>query len=353
MIPALSRGLWVAVVGAGVALTIFGQVSLESNNRLATDQNPMAIRRAAYGKMLARLSETTVDRVWHLGIEQVAPHDHGPGGHDHGHSRGDHGHSRGDHGHSRGDHGHSRGDHGHAPGTLVHARDSHDDPTPHRHSQQRDEPASIDDALPVNDEDPPADVATNSANEQGLDRLKGYLQGMKLAKYARTNPYSLSTAHRAQVAQDIQQMLLRSYNMDPTHYGAYSSYHLFLTTHEFGGTKATRAHAKQIAQITMEAVRTESENPEPWITAAAAAMNLYQLDTEKYVVAGKPIPIEILREYRDKVGYCIYQFDTLFLNATENGNWDNLSTERQYEIATRARFMNNIFEPFDVMIARA
>lgn len=58
----------------GLALAAAGQTALLREDQLASDRNPFAVQGSAYGRLLARLSEETVDRVWHLGVEQVVPH---------------------------------------------------------------------------------------------------------------------------------------------------------------------------------------------------------------------------------------------------------------------------------------
>ncbi len=59
---------------AGLALAAVGLAGLRTNPVLRHSQNPLAVQGSAYGKLLARLSETTIDRVWHLGVEQIVPH---------------------------------------------------------------------------------------------------------------------------------------------------------------------------------------------------------------------------------------------------------------------------------------
>lgn len=186
-----------------------------------------------------------------------------------------------------------------------------------------------------------------------MERSKTWLAGLSGTRYLRTNPKSMSTAHVASVKKDVENMLLRSYKMDPTHYGVYNSYHLFLTTHEFGGNDATRKQAELIANHTIACVFQENEDPEPWLTAAAATMNLYIMGTQSYQIAGEKIPVEILREYQSKIGFCLAKFAELQEQSEKAGIWANLSVERQLEIVERERFANRTFEPFEAMIARA
>jgi len=288
--PSLRRS-WIpsaALALGGLALAAAAQSSLQHDDLLATDRNPLAIQGSAYGRLLARLSEETVDRVWHLGVEQIVPH--------------------------------------HISG------DEHDDAHDHSYSDDDEEPLSP---------------------RGPIELAKALLGEMRVVKYTRTNPYSLSERHLATVKREIEGMLLRAYKMDPGHLGAYDSYHLFLTTHDFGGTKQSREHAKTVARATIAAIWNEDEDPEPWLTAATAATNLYLLETEEHKNAGEPIPLETLQHFRNLIAHCIERFRTLQRRSEEEGNWERLSFERQFEIGSRARFTERTFEQFDALIARA
>lgn len=278
---------WLAATLIGAIVTSLSLADLRSSGKLKHDGNHLAIYGSAYGRLLARLSETTVDRVWHLGVEQIVPHN--IDGSLHG-------------------------------GNLL---------------AEELEPAS-----------------PNILGQPAIDHLKEWFTGMRVAKYSRTNPYSLSDNHLFTVKKEVEEMLLRSFKMDPGHYGAYNSYHLFLTTHEFGGDEKSRDHAVKVANAALATIASEQEDPEPWLTAASAAMNLYLLETEYHMESGTDIPLHILKEYRAKIGNCLSMFEQLKERAELNGNWDNLSSARQVEIIHRYRFANRTYKQFDAMIAR-
>ncbi len=295
------------LIVAGVALAAHSVISLRSDEQLAHSRNPFAIQRSAYGKLFARLSETTVDRVWHLGVEQIVPHY--MSGLKHG-QKDDHAHSSEEH-HDDLDHDHSHEGHDHLPSRSVAARKS------------------------------------------GIDKGKRWIQDRVIAQHTRTNPNGLSQQHLNTVYKEIEELLLRSFKMDPTHYGAYDSYHLFLTTTSLGGSPAKERQARLIAGAAMSAARGETEDPEPWLTAAAAGMNLYLMDAAPYMSEGETIPLDILKKYQEQIGYCLARFGEVQEKSEKAGIWDNLSMERQMEIAERSRFVSRTFQQFDVMIARA
>ena len=279
---------WLAAVLIGAIVTSLAMANLNSSGKLKQDGNRFAVYGSAYGRLLARLSETTVDRVWHLGVEQIVPHN--------------------------------------IDGSM------------HGGNSLAEE---IEAAAP------------NLPGQPGIDHLKEWYTGMRVAKYSRTNPYSLSESHLFTVKKEVEEMLLRSFKMDPGHYGAYNSYHLFLTTHEFGGDERSRAHAIKVANAALASIASEQEDPEPWLTAASAAMNLYLLETEYHMESGTDIPLHVLKEYQAKIGNCLSMFEQLKERAELNGNWDNLSSTRQVEIIHRYRFANRTYKQFDSLIARA
>lgn len=276
-------------VGAGLALAAVGYSALSSQDALRHSRNPFAVQRSAYGKLLARLSETTIDRVWHLGVEQIVPHYM------------------------------SGQPHQGAPSTKA----------------QKNASAAPRDSLPP------------------LKAGKRWINERVVAQHTRTNETGVSKAHHLAICRDIEEMLLRSFKLDPTHYGAYDSYHLFLTTYDFGGDPMAVEQAKRIALAAMASAEAETEDPEPWLTAAAAAMNLYLMDATPYTVKNEPLPVELLKHYHDRVGHCLERFATIQAESERRGIWENLSTARQMEIAGRHLFTKRTFAQFEPLIARA
>ena len=274
----------------GLGLAALGLSSLKESQNLHTDLNPLAIQKSAYGKLLARLSETTIDRVWHLGVEQIVPH-------------------------------------------IISGDDHGEEHEATEMASAKEETAKMSRKAPV-------------------EEAKLWLNGMRYVKYHRTNPYSLNTGHLATVKKELEQMLLNSYKMDPLHYGAYNSYHLFLTTHSYGGTAETMAKARLVAKLTIQEALKETEDPEAYLTGAAAALNLFFMDSNRHHANGTYMSIEEIRSYRDRIDHLITRFETLQDATMDNGIWENLSIDRQMEITERSRFAKRSFKQFDAMIAR-
>lgn len=279
-----------AFVLTGLALIAFAGNSLERAGQLTTSGNPFGLYRSAYGKLLARLAETTVDRVWHLGVEQVVPH-------------------------------YMTGDNHQAP------------------AESKGEPSL---------------ATTRELPQRSLiEHSKAWVQKRVVSQYSRTNPYSLTEQHKDRVHRDIAKMLARSYKLDPTHYGAYNSYHLFITSFTLGGDEQSREFARELGRNTIELIQEEEEDAEAYLTAAAASMNLFLLETEDARINRTPIPLRTLKSHRNEIAGFLDKFETLRHEAEDRGDWDYVSQERQVEIMHRFRFTNKTFSQFDAMIARA
>lgn len=312
-----------SLILAGGILSALCVQPMESDGQFQDNGNPFAIQGSAYGKLFARLSETTIDRVWHLGVEQIVPHYMSGIDHD------------------------EEGEH--CEHCAQGKCDEHDNSVDSAHVSES--PSETREEIARSAEDIAAVAAAN--RKTPLEKGKRWIQDRVVAQHTRTNPNAMSKQHLATVYHDIEKLLLRSFKMDPTHYAAYDSYHLFLTTYDFGGDPHLKQQAVLIANVAISAAQGETEDPEPWLTAAAAGMNLYLLDSTPFVEAGKPIPLEILVRYRDLVGNCIANFEQVQAQAAKNGNWNRLSTDRQMEISQRASFTKRTFAQFEPMIARA
>ena len=356
--------------------------------------------------LLAELSQNTVDEIWHLGIEQVNPASHGHGGHDD-HEGHDHGPGEDCESCEKADeakelldqvttaalpdlvrvnedHGRDHQGHSHAPGEecetckkadhamkLLESVTSADDPKKkadehqgHDHSNH----AAHDDAAHA-DDDEDHDGHDHSAHghddHSGHDHgsksvslvdaitsAKDFLVDLKSAGYERTNPTAVSKAHKQHIAGEIEQMLLRSYKMDPTNYGVYNAYYLFLTAHELRASPAAFEHARKISHHTISRAQIEDTAPGPWLTAEMALLNLFLLDQHDWREQGIDPPVEKLVEYRDFSAYCKQQFHVLKQRAIADGRWETISAEKRSEMDERQYFAGKTFEQFDVLIAR-
>ncbi len=405
-----NRCVILAMFGFGFQLLIAGLALLiTEKDGLKYHRNPFAIQQSGYGKTLARLSQDTVNVVWHLGIEQVNPvgHDHSHCDHDHGHC--DHEHSseaekeiaaefaklgKKD-GEEASHHDHEGGHGDHVPAELTEAErqelveagidpeavdcrgcaetllDSirkgqtvamEDLPAIHAFHELADSGAGEHDhdyAHAHGDHEHDHEhLAEAGAGESGFDdgllaHAKDWLQDLTAASYERTSPFAVSEAHQKAIAADIEKMLLRAYKMDPTDFGVYNGYFLFLTVHEFRATPVSREHAKMVSRMTMMEAEKEEVDPQPWQTASMALLNLFFLEQQDYEEKGETPPVAMLEEFKQRMDYYQHRFRLARERAKAEGRWDLISEARRDAMEERERFALIAGQQFDVMIARA
>lgn len=183
--------------------------------------------------------------------------------------------------------------------------------------------------------------------------MLGFVENMRAKQYQRTNPHGLNDAHKKAVAYDIEQMLLRSYRMDPTDYGVYNAYYLFLTIHEFRATPASKEHARRIAELTIGAAQRETESPFPWLTAASASLDLFFLDQQVARETETSVSPALAAQYRQQIHHCLNRYEELRDRAMEDGRWNAIGEERREEAESRFRFILRASEQFDALIQRS
>ena len=181
---------------------------------------------------------------------------------------------------------------------------------------------------------------------------KDWLVDLKSTRYERTNDKPMSEAHRLAVAGDIENMFLRSYRMDPTDFGVYNGYFLFLTIHELRATPRARDHARLVSRNTIAAASREDTDPSPWMTAAMAVLNLFFLDMEDWSADGARPPARAVEDYKLQMDHCIRQFAVLKQKAIHEKRWEAIPVDRRTALDEREQFARKTFKQFDVLLAR-
>lgn len=341
--------------GGGLLLLVLGLGGLRSQkDGLRYHQNPFAIQRSGYGKVLARLSQNSIDIAWHLGVEQINPkHCDDPNcTHEH------HDHSRDHEDHAA----HDEKEEGEKGGEPAVAQSDREGKSAGAHDLDIDddvlallpEPGHVHDEHCNHDHDHGHGSEGKAAVSEGwLADSVDWLHDLSFKRYDRTNPHSISPRHKLAITQEIADMLLRGYKMDPTDYGVYDGYFLFLTIHEFGGTPEMKEHARLVSRITVDAARDELEDPQPWLTAAGALLNLYFLDQADLKAKGQEAPVKMIEDYRQHMAYLLNQYAVVREKAKAEGRWEAISEARRDAMRDRERFAVMAAKQFDAMLARA
>lgn len=406
----MNRCITLAFYGFGFQLLIAGLALLTTakENGLKYHGNPFAIQQSGYGKTLARLSQDTVNVVWHLGIEQVNPigHDHSDCDHDHGHC--EHSHTTEaeekmaaefaaldteaaiepgeahDHDHAdesvelTAEQQTQLSEAGLNPGeihcqvcadTVIQSLNKGQEvamgdlPAIHAFHEITDEELAHDHDHHDHDhhghdhdhghEHAPDAGAGDPSSDGMLASAKDWLQDLSAARYDRTSPFAVSEMHQKAIAADIENMLLRAYKMDPTDYGTYNAYFVFLTIHELRSTPAARDHARLVSRMTMLEAEKEEVDPQPWLTASMALLNLFFMEQEDYRAKEEELPVAMIDEFKQRMDYYLQRFSIARDQAKAAGRWDLISEARRDAMEERERFARLSSQQFDVLIARA
>lgn len=310
-----SRGPeWLLLVCGVILIGSFG-AHLNGSGRLKHSQNPLAIQRSGYGMVLARLSQNSVNKAWHYGLEEHGSHKH---------------------------------EHGDDCAVCEHRGNAGNHAGEASYYTSQGEAVPSDHLVSVAGLPPGAAANEKSIVERALSRLLD----LKKATYSRTNPTGLSKAHRSKVTADIEGVLLRSYKMDPTDYGVYNAYYLFLTSHDLRVTHATDEQAKRVAGMTVTAAMGEKENPFPWLTAASALLDEFFLDNQVAHERGISLPVAVVEDYKEKMACCLARFKALREVAIAEQRWQGIGEERISGAEERLRFLERASEQFTAILAR-
>ncbi|MGB6221975.1 hypothetical protein [Haloferula sp.] len=169
----------------------------------------------------------------------------------------------------------------------------------------------------------------------------------------RTNPNPKTPAHKFYLRREIEKKLRFAYELDPSHYGNYNSYHLFLTHDSLGtsgdGYEKGSQRANALSEATIRYCLRETNDPRPALTAATAAHNILQymlMDPEQRYTP------EQMHQQLTVVDFCLRRHFELLEEASKNGTWDLLSKLRQQEVLDRSTFTMKIRESAEKAIIR-
>ncbi|MBB5352363.1 hypothetical protein HNR46_002608 [Haloferula luteola] len=279
---------------SGGSLWAWSAQQLDTKGRFESHPNPLGIQRSPYGQVIAMAFQAPVDKDWHGGIEiHEHDHDHAPDpDHDH-----DHEEAHSDHHDDGHDHDH---DHDH--------EEAHSDD----HDHEGDSAGTTPESLP-------------------------FLERLERAVSHRNNPRAPTAAHQFYIRQQIEKKLRFAYNLDPSHYANYASYHLFLKESSLGtstlkGPQKIR-HMVALAENTIRyGLNDNTGDPRPALTASAAAYNVLELmiedEPDSYTAADFDRPLTVLN-------FCLKRHLDLLELSRQSGLWDLLSSARQEEILQR------------------
>jgi hypothetical protein len=164
----------------------------------------------------------------------------------------------------------------------------------------------------------------------------------------RTNPRPDTAAHKFYLRRQIESRLRIAYEFDPSNYGTYNSYHLFLTNSSLGTTKEGVENAMWLSRVTIDYCLRQPHDPRPALTAAAAAHDILALMFREHI--NKP-----LNEYKRVLqteGSCLNRYLDMIQVRRNDGTLDLISNNRQAEMAERFRLLMKLREADEATIRR-
>ncbi|MFD0894093.1 hypothetical protein KBB96_02875 [Luteolibacter ambystomatis] len=280
----MSKLLNVALLGGGALVWLAASRPLGQDDSLKLPPNPFGVKCSPYGEVFAMAMQGPIDTYWHGGEECHDENCTDPSHHHH-----------------------------------------HDGDADHDHEHEAE-------VVP----------ATLSG------RVDQFLAELDEAVEARTNPKEASPAQKFSQRRAVEDKLRFAYELDPSHYGNYASYHFFLTEPSIGTRPELTPGAIKLADATIRYCLARNDDPRPSLTAALAAENqleLMFLTPERY-------PTQDMRKVLAVLDLSLARHHEIRAEWERTGEWALISTQRQQEIAQREQFVTKIRETAEATILR-
>ncbi len=303
----------VALLGLGMALWAYGARQLDARKPGATvsmrfKPNPLGLKMSAYGQVIGMAMQGPIDLFWHEG--EAHDHDHDHGGHD------------------------ADCEECRDSDLADHAADNCPDCGSHD-----DQHAS----------DCPHDVQIASTASAPLrKKAKDYLSMLGSAANHRTNPHANTEAHKFYLRRQIEKRLRIAYEFDPSNYGTYNSYHLFLSVSSLGTTQAGTDSAIRLSSITIDYCLRQPNDPRPALTAAAAAHDILALMFRDHIEK----PRETYERLLATEDLALARYLHMLRKRADDGTLNLISATRQAEMADRFEMLMKLREADEATIRR-
>lgn len=183
-------------------------------------------------------------------------------------------------------------------------------------------------------------------------RFRLFLDGLGEARIRRTNPKPESKAQAFHVRREVEKKLRFAYQLDPSHYANYNSYHFFLTEPELGTHPELTPGAAQLAQQTIAYCLSRTDDPRPALTAAAATENVLELMFNDQRNPAPKFTLAAMKQNLALLDQCIARYHEISRQWEAMGNWSLLSEQRRLECEDRLTFVTNIRRAAESTIQR-
>jgi len=177
---------------------------------------------------------------------------------------------------------------------------------------------------------------------------ESWIERIELAATERTNPSPVTKGHQLYLRRQTEDQLRLAYELDPSNYANYNSYHLFLTEPSVGTRPVLTEKVISLANNTITYCLEEESDPRPALTAAAAAGNILEL----MFLHREDYTLEQMRQKLHTLDYCLGKNQALTEKWLSSGEFANLSPARQAEMLERLKFVIKVRDAAVKTVAR-
>lgn len=171
---------------------------------------------------------------------------------------------------------------------------------------------------------------------------------IELAATERTNPSPVTKGHQLYLRRQTEDQLRLAYELDPSNYANYNSYHLFLTEPSVGTRRILTDEVIKLSGDTITYCLKEESDPRPALTAAAAAGNILEL----MFLHRDQHTLEEMKQQLHTLDYCLGKHQALTEKWLSSGEFENLSPARQAEMLERLKFVVKVRDAAVQTVAR-
>jgi hypothetical protein len=179
---------------------------------------------------------------------------------------------------------------------------------------------------------------THSQAESTDEKPRGLIATLEEAVTERTNGRPATEAHKKYLRRQIEDRLRTAYELDPSNYANYNSYHLFLTEPQVGTRPILTEKVYALAQATIGYCLQEQSDPRPALTAASASASILEL----MFFHQQDYSLDQMREELKRLDHSLARHHELTERWLESGEYGRLSPARQYELQERLDFITKI-----------
>lgn len=171
---------------------------------------------------------------------------------------------------------------------------------------------------------------------------------LEQAATERTNGRPATPGHKLYLRRQVEDRLRMAWELDPSNYANYNSYHLFLTEPQVGTRPVNPDDIKEVAKLTIRYCFRENSDPRPSLTAASAAGNILEL----MFLHQTDYSLDEMRKELEVVDYAISRHVEMKDRWIESGTMEGLSKARIQEMDTRLVFVKRMRDASDKTIQR-